>query len=580
MAEKHFNLVDEPWIQVIDQAGQQQAVSLLELFDHAQDYRQLAGEMHSQDLAILRFLLAILTTVYSRFNVDGQPYAWLEIDPETMQIDIDDEDDLNDNYRYNEDVVFETWHALHERRQFTPIVSDYLKHYRYRFDLLDDTYPFYQLSRADYDAAVPTNKQVAHGKGTLAIKQMNRTVSESNNTRDVFSPRTAALKNKLDLPALTRWLIMYQNFTGVTDKTKVKAPGKFSVSKGWLYGLRPVFVKGDNLFETLMLNLDLSMANKLSLIQHPVWEADPQEYIAERVAELMPDNLAELYTLWSRALHIEWEDDQPTIFTAGLPKADSEDSFIEPMTTWKRVKKSKDNFEWKPDAFWISSMSRAMWRNFGEYVPTNQDDAHEPGIVDWVKTLQDKKYIAQDYPLKLTTVGLVSDGNATSQMPAAEIYDQMQLHTDVLFDSDPESRTYWPARIEEMIEQTGKVGTYYWQLARNAGALRGMAKPGDYARQLTDHFYDSLNEPFYDWLASLTNHDDRDQKCDEWRDILRRLAFEAGRQLLDNASPQEIRGKVNDSNVLTTIFTHYRRYNIQISLVLGKKKESRVANEQ
>lgn len=108
MAEEHFNLVDEPWIQVIDQGGHQQMVSLLELFDHAQDYRQLAGEMHSQDLAILRFLLAILTTVYSRFNADGQSYDWLEIDPETMQIDTDDEDDLNDNYRYNEDVVLET----------------------------------------------------------------------------------------------------------------------------------------------------------------------------------------------------------------------------------------------------------------------------------------------------------------------------------------------------------------------------------------------------------------------------------------------------------------------------------------
>ena len=579
MVEQHFNLVDEPWIQVIDQHGQQQTVSLLELFDHAQDYRQLAGDMHSQDLTILRFLLAILTTVYSRFGADNEPYDWLDIDSETMQIDIDDEDEINDDYRNNVDALFETWATLYHQRHFTSIINRYLKSYRYRFDLLDNKYPFYQLSREDYDAVVPSSKQIMHGKGTLAIKQMNRTVSESNNTRDVFSPRTEAVKNQLDLPSLTRWLIMYQNFTGVTDKTKVKAPDKFSVSKGWLYGLRPVFLKGDSLFETLMLNLDLSVSNTISLIQLPVWESDPQEYIAERVAAIMPDNLAELYTLWSRALHIEWENNEPTIFTAGLPKADSENSFIEPMTTWKKVKKSKDDVEWKPDAFWISSMSRAMWRNFGQYVPTHQNEAREPGIVDWAKTLQEKGYIAKAYPLRLTTAGLVSDGNATSQMPAAEIYDQMQLRADVLFDEE-ETRSYWPKRIEEMIEQTGKIATYYWQLARNAGELRGIATPSDYARKLTDSFYDSLNEPFYSWLASLTNHDDRDQKCDEWRERLRRLAYEAGRQLLDSASPQEIRGFVNDSNDLVTIFTYYRRYNIQISIVLGKKKESRVAHEQ
>lgn len=579
MAEKHFSLVDEPWIHVIDKLGHQQEASLLELFDHAQDYRQLAGDMHSQDLSILRLLLAILTTVYSRFDANNQPYDWLEMDPDTMQIDTDDEDNLNNDYHDNNDKLLETWSTLYNQGHFTSIVGDYLKHYRYRFDLLDSKYPFYQLSRQDYDAVVPANKQVVHGKGTLAIKQMNRTISESNNTRDIFSPRTEASKNQLDIASLTRWLIMYQNFTGVTDKTKVNAPNKFSVSKGWLYGLRPVFIEGDNLFETLMLNMDLLSSNNLSLVQHPVWESNPQEYIAERVAQVIPNNLAELYTIWSRALHIEWDDGKPTIFTAGLPQFESSNYFIEPMTTWKEVKISKGNTVRRPDAFWIGSMSRAMWRNFGEYVPTKESEKYEPGIVGWIHTLQNKKLIKTDTPIRLTTVGLVSDGNATSQMPAAEVYDQMQLRADVLFDKDPESRNFWPDRIENMIEQTNKVGTYYWHLAQNAGDLRGMAKPGDYAHQLTERFYDNLNEPFYSWLASLTNHDDRDQKCDEWRETLRKLAYEAGRQLLDNASPQEIRGKVKNY-VLTTIFTYYRRYNIQISLVLGKRKGSSVANEQ
>lgn len=581
MAEQHFNLVDEPWIQVIDLHGRQRTVSLIELFDHAQDYRQLAGDMHSQDLAILRFLLAILTTVYSRFGANGQPYDWLDIDPDTMQIVIDDEDEINDDYKYYKEELLKTWISLHSRGHFTSIVNEYLEHYRYRFDMLDDNYPFYQVTYDEYDSLVktrPKDFRIETGKGTVGIKQINRTISESGNTRDVFSPRSEANKNTVNFDELARWLIMYQNFAGTTDKAKITAMGDLSVSRGWLYGLRPVFIKGQNLFETLLFNLDLSTSNTLSLIECPVWESNPYEYVSERAAQVMPNNLAELYTLWARVLHIEWDGGKPTIYSAGLPGPDSEGFFVEPMTVWK--KRTKGEFvTWSPDVLRKETMSQTMWRNFGEYVPIHGSKDHEPGIVDWLHSLMKNKCIDSETQVILTTIGLVSDGKGPSQMPIAEVYDQMQLRADVLFDDDPKAKSYWPNRIERMIEQTDKIGTYYWQLARNAGKLRGIAKPGDYARQLTDRFYDSLNEPFYSWLASLTNHDDRDQKCDEWRETLRRLAYEAGRQLLDNASPQEIRGVVNESNDLITIFTYYRRYNIQISMALGKKKESRITDE-
>ena len=74
-----FNLVSEPWIKVSEiQTNQVTKVSLLELFARAGDFRELAGDMRAQDLAILRFLLAILTTVYSRFDANDEMYEWLE----------------------------------------------------------------------------------------------------------------------------------------------------------------------------------------------------------------------------------------------------------------------------------------------------------------------------------------------------------------------------------------------------------------------------------------------------------------------------------------------------------------------
>ncbi len=87
MSRQSFNLVIDPWIKVIvKETNQEKLVSLTEFFKEAQNYQQLAGEMRSQDLAILRFLLAILTTVYSRFDANDEAYEWLDVDEETLQL--------------------------------------------------------------------------------------------------------------------------------------------------------------------------------------------------------------------------------------------------------------------------------------------------------------------------------------------------------------------------------------------------------------------------------------------------------------------------------------------------------------
>lgn len=58
-----FNLVSDPWIKVLKKDYNETEVSLIELFDNSSEYLQLSGDMKSQDLAILRLLLAILLRV-------------------------------------------------------------------------------------------------------------------------------------------------------------------------------------------------------------------------------------------------------------------------------------------------------------------------------------------------------------------------------------------------------------------------------------------------------------------------------------------------------------------------------------
>ena len=73
MKEIEFDLLTEPWIRVRLKDNTVQEVSLTEALVSAQDYVDLAGEMPTQDAAVLRLLLAVLFTVFSRVNVKGEP---------------------------------------------------------------------------------------------------------------------------------------------------------------------------------------------------------------------------------------------------------------------------------------------------------------------------------------------------------------------------------------------------------------------------------------------------------------------------------------------------------------------------
>lgn len=318
MTIKSFNLTIDPWLKVIiKDTMQEETVSLIELFENAGKYQRLAGEMRAQDLAVFRFLLAILTTVYSRTDGNDQPYDWLG---DNYQLNGNvDQDNQFDSHRIMTDLLG-TWKELYRQGRFTAAVTTYLKQNAKQLDLFGDT-PFYQVSLTDYNHFVTKDKQITDKKhpGTVAVRQINRKVSESNNKKALFIPRVTETKDQIKLDELTRWLITYQNYTGVTDKSKVAMPDKYSLSAGWLYQLNPVFVQGADLFQTLILNLILinqSQPEYPYTKQRPVWEFVVPAYVEERKKQLQPNNLAELYTTWSRLLHIEWSDnDQPTIYS-------------------------------------------------------------------------------------------------------------------------------------------------------------------------------------------------------------------------------------------------------------------------
>lgn len=540
---EHFNLLDEPWIKVSNQDGQTETVSLLHLFDHIQDYRQLAGDMHVQDLAILRFLLAILITVYSRFDADGQFYNWLDIDPDTFQIRFDNENELNEDYDENLEDLLDTWSQLYQQGHFTPDVKKYLEKYRQRFDLFDDKTPFCQVTLDEYNKAVGDPKKGVtlplknKPTGEIPIKTLNRTINESGNSPSIFASRSDSEKDTLTPAELTRWLITYQGYSTASEKIKVDYPDRhnYNYSNGYLYTIKPTYVKGHNLFETLMLNLTLSNDRNTSLIERPIWEApDIHDYLEHRKSGIMPDNIAELYTLPSRIFYLNTQDNHFRLFGAKVFSVDNQDNFVEPMTTYylKKAKKENDTSHWYPNNLGNlpkrpDDYLKSMWANFGEYLSTKNTE-HNPGVVNWVRQLQLHSLIPQNTYINLTTTGLIWGGTSSSQIPAFEIYNQMELPPAVAFDRN-QTQT-WPDRIANVVEQTNTAIHTYQTLSAfvalfhgihgqtiNDPALKAFSEPA------VKQIYTELNKPFANWLYNLNINDDRDEKSREWYQTVRHI---------------------------------------------------------
>lgn len=80
MKEIEFNLLTEPWIRVRLRDNTVREVSLTEALVSAQDYADLAGEMPTQNAAVLRLLLAVLFTVFSRVDAKGESRPLMQSD--------------------------------------------------------------------------------------------------------------------------------------------------------------------------------------------------------------------------------------------------------------------------------------------------------------------------------------------------------------------------------------------------------------------------------------------------------------------------------------------------------------------
>lgn len=587
-----FNLLDEPWISVIvDDKGQTKEVSLKDLFENAHKYKGLAGEMKTQDFAMLRLLLAVLHTVFSRFDADGKKYEYIKLDDRYRQIEKVNEDDEEDYIENLEITLKETWIKLWERGQFPDIIGEYLEKQRDRFFLFDEEYPFFQVRKKDI-----TEDKINNKTGTQTFgKDINRLITESGNKIAIFSPKTGNQKNLLQAAEIARWLITYHGYTGTAGKTKFvkrtnpsdkKYEEAYSVSnsKGWLYDLGGIYIKGNNLYETLIFNLVLLHQEKddqLNL-QIPCWEYEVPDLIDKYLhLELFrPDNLASLYTAWSSAIYIDPEqyDEENksccdfSCFIVKLPEVNHEDMFLEPMTIWK-PKDSKKKTENEKTTPIKHKSNESLWRSFGLLSLNHDSDSdikRTPGIIKWYEKI---KECVGERNINLYAVSMKDDGNATSWVPVDEVFDELELDNYVFFDVQENG---WVTRISDAIEKTKDViSITYRMYIRDINEIRNIESIGFINRQIEEMYF-IIDKPFKNWLLSLKPNDDKDEKVNEWYEVLRDNIEKQAKSLLLKGNSRDYTGIVDGKFGIKNIATAYNKFIKNLNIKLPRKGENYV----
>ncbi len=515
MEEKEFNLIYEPWIRVLNEECQIEEVSLLDAIIHAHEYTDLSGELATQDVAVLRLILAVLHTVFSRVDVNGEDFP------------LEEEED-----------AYERWKELWDAGRFPEKpIKEYLEKWKERFWLFHPERPFGQVAGMDYGISFEATK-------------LNGEILESNNPRSyrLFSGMLLDSAKEMNYNQAARWLV-YTN--GFDDNSGCKPKGKGelldtgdgSPGIGWLGKIGIVLVKGKNLFETLMLNLILVQIHRDDMIpekEKPMWENDRiPKYQRKRISA--PDNLAELYTLQSRRIFLKRVGRKVCGFwSLGGDFFDEDEAMIEPMTMWKSNNKPK-----------MHDVSKQIWREFSSIMIEEKNDdfiCREPGVVMWIKKLIERNYILHSFLFHIEIVSIQYDDKKYSVSNVHS--DFLKLNRDFFCDM----KTNWQVYVKSEIKKCDRLAEIVGQFAESLYFSSGgdVEKDGklkkekkDRATLAREQLYDRLDSPFRKWLRSIDTKDleHREEKRMEWSKIAKKIGYIYADELVSEVGGSAYTGK-------------------------------------
>ncbi|MEU0977702.1 type I-E CRISPR-associated protein Cse1/CasA [Streptomyces griseus] len=514
-----FDLVSRPWLPVQYEDGSTGELSLREVFARAGEVRRLVGDLPTQELALLRLLLAILYDAYDEApgRSGGAP------------------------------AQLEDWEALWDEPDSFAVVAGYLDRHRDRFDLLHPERPFFQV------AGLHTQKH--------EVASLNRIVADVPNGEAFFSMRRPGV-HRLGLAEAARWLVHTHAYdasgikSGMEGDARVKGGKVYPQGVGWVGGLGGVFAEGASLRETLLLNLiptDEDILTSEPKADLPVWrrETPPGPGVVEGDPSApRPAGPRDLYTWQSRRLllHTEGSDAIGVVLGYGDPLSPANRQKAEPMTGWRRSPAQEKKLG-RPLVYLPRQHdpARAAWRGLasllypqredGDTTGRGTDRSRPAGIVRWLALLSTEGVLPKGSLIRTRLVGAVY---GTQQSVVDDVVDDSIALRVVLLHQD--RRLHGAVAVDAVADAERAVsalGHLAGNLARASGSEAGPA-----TATARDQGFGALDGPYRRWLVDLAEDTDLERARAAWRDTVRLVVLGIGRELLDAAGRAAAEGRV------------------------------------
>ncbi|GEE03852.1 type I-E CRISPR-associated protein Cse1/CasA [Gordonia spumicola] len=512
-----FNLVEDPWIRVRLLDGTSTDVSLRELFHRSSEIRRIAGELPTQDFAVLRIALAVM---YRSLDSDDDLAAiW---DSGTLPLD-------------RIDAYLEKWHD--------------------RFDLFHPVHPFMQVAGLESTSGEtkPLGILIPDSPGPDSLFTMRRDVTD------------------LSYAEAARWLVHCQAYdfdgikSGAVDDPRTKGGKGYPVGVGWAGWLGGLYLDGDDLRQTLLHNWVPSNDAGLRGRDKALWELDPLTP-EPRSSTADPVGPAGLFTWPIRHIRLFAADGhvQRVLVCVGDPVAKASQFKVEPMTSWRysepQTKKEKSaNPLHMPRAH---DFSRAMWRGLASLLP-DPAPKHDPKGVRLAHPSRIVELLAvrvsrHEVPNRL--IGVVSVG--------VEYGPQMSTYSEIFTDSlrlHPAAAVATGSARTCIIDAVKRADDAVTALSRLAGDL-AIADGGDRAAAADEarrSAYTALDHEFRRWVVLVDGERDTDALSRAWFGMARDAIASVADQLLDSATPRSRAVRIVDGRTVSAgSAANWFRYNL------------------
>lgn len=299
--------------------------------------------------------------------------------------------------------------------------------------------------------------------------------------------------------------------------------------------------------------------------QKPCWEYSGAENIQHAFSSARVDNIAQLYTRWSRAVYIPREDENEpfTPLMVKLPDLDHKNAFIEPMTFWhyNKTGDNKDTFTPRKHR-----TEEAMWRSYSlltlAYSLDDKEKYHRPEVISWLDCIN--PYI-ENSRIVLEAISVKDDGNPTSWVPTDEIYDNLYVHEELITDVGNDG---WVYRVNNEVNHTKTaVSSTYRSFLKDMCDIQNRSDDNatTFINRTISHVYFLLDRPFRDWLAGVNPSDSKNECCDRWRTTVRQLLEKEASQMVANANTRDLNGititeKASGAATTKNIITAYNAF--------------------